>query len=228
MPSDPLDDYIDAVAAALALPIDPADKPAIRMNLDVTLKMARLVQETGRTGWYYRVLEEGGVAAGDMMRLVEHPLPDWPLTRVVDLLYRHTLDTAALAELAELPQLAISWRDLAGRRLRANLVRRGSEWTVFRGAESRMLSLLDRLSAADAAGGGDAKLVAPMPGKIVAVHVKAGDGVVRGQKLVVLEAMKMEHTILAPADGTVERVRFKVGEQTSEGEELVVFAAKEG
>jgi len=45
MPSDPLDDYIDAVAAALALPIDPADKPAIRMNLDVTLKMARLVQE---------------------------------------------------------------------------------------------------------------------------------------------------------------------------------------
>jgi 3-methylcrotonyl-CoA carboxylase alpha subunit len=66
-----------------------------------------------------------------------------------------------------------------------------------------------------------------MPGKIVAVHVKAGDSVVRGQKLVVLEAMKMEHTILAPADGTVERVRFKTGEQTSEGEELVVFAAKE-
>lgn len=45
MPNDPLDDYIDVVAAALALPIDPADKPAIRMNLDVTLKMARLVQE---------------------------------------------------------------------------------------------------------------------------------------------------------------------------------------
>ncbi len=118
--------------------------------------------------------------------------------------------------------------DLAGRRLRANLVRRGSEWTVFRGAESRTLLLVDRLAAADAGGGSDAKLVAPMPGKIVAVHVKAGDNVVRGQKLVVLEAMKMEHTILAPADGTVERVRFKVGEQTSEGEELVVFAAKEG
>ena len=45
MPNDPLDDYIDVVAAALALPIDPADKPAIRMNLDVTLKMAQLVQE---------------------------------------------------------------------------------------------------------------------------------------------------------------------------------------
>jgi 3-methylcrotonyl-CoA carboxylase alpha subunit len=52
--------------------------------------------------------------------------------------------------------------------------------------------------------------------------------VTRGQKLVVLEAMKMEHTILAPADGTVERVRFAAGEQTAEGEELVVFAAAEG
>ncbi|TAN02735.1 MAG: MOSC domain-containing protein [Rhizobiaceae bacterium] len=84
--------------------------------------MARLVQETGRTGWYYRVREEGSVAAGDMIRLIERPLPDWPLTRVIDLLYRHTLDTAALAELAELPQLATSWRDLAGRRLKSRAV----------------------------------------------------------------------------------------------------------
>jgi Protein of unknown function (DUF4089) len=44
-PIDLLDDYIDTVAAALALPIDAAQKPAVRMNLDVTLKMARLVQE---------------------------------------------------------------------------------------------------------------------------------------------------------------------------------------
>ncbi len=45
MPTDPLDDYIDAVGKALALSIDPAWKPAIRANLDVTLKMARMVQE---------------------------------------------------------------------------------------------------------------------------------------------------------------------------------------
>ena len=45
MPTDPLDDYIDVVASALALPVDAAWKPAIRANLDVTLKMARLVQE---------------------------------------------------------------------------------------------------------------------------------------------------------------------------------------
>jgi hypothetical protein len=45
MPTDPLDDYIDAVALALALPVEVAWKPAIRVNLDVTLKMARMVQE---------------------------------------------------------------------------------------------------------------------------------------------------------------------------------------
>ncbi|MCX7307728.1 MAG: DUF4089 domain-containing protein [Afipia sp.] len=44
-PTDPLDDYIDAVAAALALSSDASQKPAVRANLDVTLKMARLVQE---------------------------------------------------------------------------------------------------------------------------------------------------------------------------------------
>ena len=44
-PTDPLDDYIDVVAAALSLPVNAEQKPAVRMNLDVTLKMARLVQE---------------------------------------------------------------------------------------------------------------------------------------------------------------------------------------
>ncbi len=45
MPTDPLDTYIDSVAAALALPVEDAWKPAIRANLDVSLKMARMVQE---------------------------------------------------------------------------------------------------------------------------------------------------------------------------------------
>jgi 3-methylcrotonyl-CoA carboxylase alpha subunit len=115
--------------------------------------------------------------------------------------------------------------DLDGKRVRASVVRRGAEWTVFRGAEAVTLALVDRLAAAEGQAGGSGKLVAPMPGKIVAVAVSAGEKVKRGQKLVVLEAMKMEHTIVAPADGTVARVRFKPGEQTAEGEELVVFEA---
>ena len=70
-------------------------------------------------------------------------------------------------------------------------------------------------------GGGG--LAAPMPGKVVAVLVAAGDKVSRGQPLVVMEAMKMEHTITAPADGEVAEVRHSVGEQVAEGAALITL-----
>ncbi|MCA0451894.1 MAG: biotin/lipoyl-binding protein, partial [Proteobacteria bacterium] len=114
---------------------------------------------------------------------------------------------------------------LDGHKIEADIVQRGLDTIVFRGAQSTTLTMIDVLAAADAQGGAGGKLVAPMPGKIVSVAVADGQKVIKGQKLVVLEAMKMEHTILAPADGLVVRVRFKPGEQTSEGEELVVFEA---
>ncbi len=110
-------------------------------------------------------------------------------------------------------------------KVEADIVQRGLDTIVFQGAENTTLTMIDVLAAADAQGGAGGKLVAPMPGKIVSVAVVDGQKVTKGQKLVVLEAMKMEHTILAPADGLVVRVRFKPGEQTSEGEELVVFEA---
>lgn len=79
--------------------------------------MARDVQTTGRTGWYYRVLETGHVAAGDELVLRERPCADWPLTRVLDLLYRDTLNRAALHELATIPHCPPAWRPLVERRL---------------------------------------------------------------------------------------------------------------
>ena len=60
-----------------------------------------------------------------------------------------------------------------------------------------------------------------MSGAIVAVMVKAGDKVARGAPLIVLEAMKMEHTIVAPADGVVASVHFGVGDRVAEGADLV-------
>ena len=71
-------------------------------------------------------------------------------------------------------------------------------------------------------------MVAPMPGRIVAVHVKAGDRVRRGQPLVVLEAMKMEHGVTAPADGIVEAVHYASGDLVEEGAELLSLATEEG
>ena len=65
---------------------------------------------------------------------------------------------------------------------------------------------------------------APMPGRILAVHVTAGDLVVAGQTLIVMEAMKMEHTIVAPADGVVAELRCGVNDQVDNGQVLIVIA----
>jgi 3-methylcrotonyl-CoA carboxylase alpha subunit len=64
---------------------------------------------------------------------------------------------------------------------------------------------------------------APMPGKITALHVAIGDAVEEGQALMVLEAMKMEHTIKAPASATIGALPFAVGDQVTEGATLVGF-----
>jgi propionyl-CoA carboxylase alpha chain/3-methylcrotonyl-CoA carboxylase alpha subunit len=70
----------------------------------------------------------------------------------------------------------------------------------------------------------DGAILSPMPGRIVAVMVKDGDHVERGQPLVTLEAMKMEHVLIAPFDGTVGGLTVTLGDQVSEGIVLVQLA----
>jgi propionyl-CoA carboxylase alpha chain len=65
-------------------------------------------------------------------------------------------------------------------------------------------------------------LVAPMPGSVVRILVGVGDVVAKGQPLVVLEAMKMEHTVSAPAAGAVTGVQVSAGQQVEAGTVLVV------
>ncbi|MGE4305716.1 MAG: biotin carboxylase N-terminal domain-containing protein [Novosphingobium sp.] len=67
----------------------------------------------------------------------------------------------------------------------------------------------------------DGVILSPMPGRIIAVAVVVGEAVARGQKLLTLEAMKMEHSLLAPFDGTVAELNAGEGEQVSEGALLV-------
>jgi 3-methylcrotonyl-CoA carboxylase alpha subunit len=112
---------------------------------------------------------------------------------------------------------------LDGTRLTLTVVRDDADLTLFYRGQRHHLQLHDPATAAadeEVAGGG---LTAPMPGKIVAVHVAAGDHVDRGAPLLVLEAMKMEHTIVAPSAGTVAEVRFAVGEQVDDGDALLVL-----
>ena len=80
------------------------------------------------------------------------------------------------------------------------------------------------MAAADRVDGHVGGLSAPMPGKIIKIGAKAGEKVRRGAVLVILEAMKMEHSITAPADGVVEAVHFRVGDLVKEGAALLSFA----
>ncbi len=117
---------------------------------------------------------------------------------------------------------------LGGVRHQAVFLRQGDELTLVVAGYNHVLTLANPLAEAGDSAAGSGNLTAPMPGKIVALRVTAGATVKRGAPLLVLEAMKMEHTIAAPADGVVERLRYKVGDQVEEGAELVVFKAAEG
>src|SRR6202030_4396193 len=68
------------------------------------------------------------------------------------------------------------------------------------------------------------RLTAPMPGRVTQLMGEPGTSVRRGQPLIVIEAMKMEHTVTAPADGVVEAVRFAPGDLVEEGVELIALA----
>jgi hypothetical protein len=89
-------------------------------------RMVPRVEESGRTGWYHRVLGAGRVAAGDAIRLVERPVEEWTLERVLRVLHRDAPNADCLARLADPPPLTGSWRDLARRRIESRTVGNGS------------------------------------------------------------------------------------------------------
>jgi 3-methylcrotonyl-CoA carboxylase alpha subunit len=112
-----------------------------------------------------------------------------------------------------------------GVRHKARAIRMQAAIAVLSGGAQHVLTLVDPLAPSAAAAIGGGRLVAPMPGRVTQVLVSAGAAVARGAPLLMLEAMKMEHTITAPADGMIEEVRYRPGDLVEEGVELVVFAA---
>lgn len=110
------------------LEVSQGRQPCWKLNLRFGVPdMARRVQDTGRTGWYFRVIEPGALAAGSEARLAARPHPAWPLVRVTQVLYRNVLDLGSLAELAVLPGLPASWRLLAQRRIESGTV---EDWSA--------------------------------------------------------------------------------------------------
>ena len=113
--------------------------------------------------------------------------------------------------------------ELGGRRLDASVIVAGEKRHVFLDGRSYQLSRVDPLYQGGEGGGAEGGLAAPMPGKVIAWLAEPGTEVAKGAPLLILEAMKMEHTITAPAAGTLKAFKFAVGEQVTEGAELVDF-----
>ncbi|WP_428313432.1 acetyl/propionyl/methylcrotonyl-CoA carboxylase subunit alpha [Hydrocarboniphaga sp.] len=114
---------------------------------------------------------------------------------------------------------------IGARHSEADVVRVGDQLNVFLLGRHHRLNLFDPLAQAGADQAHDGGLTAPMPGKIIALQAEVGTEVDKGAPLIVMEAMKMEHTLCAPAKGRVKAWLCSVGEQVKDGAELVEFEA---
>jgi MOSC domain-containing protein YiiM len=89
-------------------------------SLDCTCELddlTRRFQESGRTGWCYRVIETGKIAPGDVIERLDRPTPEWNLARVLRVMFVDTLNRVELERMSRLGTLSESWRNIAKRRL---------------------------------------------------------------------------------------------------------------
>ncbi len=114
---------------------------------------------------------------------------------------------------------------LGDTRIKGRVVLDADTFHVFYDGVSIAFEWQNLLAHAADAEQGEGRLTAPMPGKVIAVLVDAGASVEKNAPLLVMEAMKMEHTIVAPASGVVSEILFGVGDQVTDGAQLLVFAA---
>ncbi|EFO31756.1 protein YiiM [Roseibium sp. TrichSKD4] len=96
-------------------------QPCWKLNLHTGIQtMAPSFQKTLKTGWYFRVLEEGVAETGDQLDLTDRPCPNWPLHEVIAARFNPRLDPEIAAQLAALPELAGVWRQAFEKKTNAN------------------------------------------------------------------------------------------------------------
>jgi 3-methylcrotonyl-CoA carboxylase alpha subunit len=113
--------------------------------------------------------------------------------------------------------------ELEDRQLSADIVREAKRISVFSDGRSHCFTLPDALSEPENEQGGGDTILAPMPGLVRAVLTRSGSAVTMGDPLLVLEAMKMEHTLSAPRDGFVAEVLVAEGDQVTDGTLLLAL-----
>jgi len=113
--------------------------------------------------------------------------------------------------------------DLAidGHKISATVIQDDQNFTIFYGGSVSYLHHYVAGAEGEDDSGGSGVIITPMPGKVTQIMIQDGEKVTQGQPLLILEAMKMEHTIKAQVTGTIEGFRLAVGDQVTDGEALV-------
>lgn len=112
---------------------------------------------------------------------------------------------------------------LGSHSITGTVVRHGEQFHVFSLGQHYELRYSDPLLHAGETEAEAGRLTAPMPGKIVTLLVAVGQSVKKGEPLLIMEAMKMEHTIAAPKDGIVKELMYLIGDQVADGAQLLMF-----
>ena len=104
---------VHAIGTALlqvCQPRQPCFKFSLRHNNN---RLPKVMVKSGWSGWYYRVLQTGALSAGDGVVLHDRPNPDFPFTRLVEIIYNSRATREEIARMADMPGLASQWRDQA-------------------------------------------------------------------------------------------------------------------
>lgn len=211
---------------------------------------ARVIDDIGLIQAAMFVLRERGIAACKRSAASEDRFSPWFYSdgwRMIDRGYQdvHLMDRIANSnpivvrarsaqctgydiEIADrhyaVQQIVDGMIEINGKRFANRIVRTGLDTLiVFNNDGRQKIGIIDSSAADEDEAVGAGGLRSPMPGKIVSVFVKSGQKVTKGTPLMIMEAMKMEHTIVAPSDGTVSEVGFVEGAQIEEGVSLVEF-----
>ncbi|KAJ4398057.1 hypothetical protein N0V85_006383, partial [Neurospora sp. IMI 360204] len=194
--------------SCLLLQVSLPRQPCFKLNHRFQLKkFAPLTWKHSRTGWYYRVLRPGFVQAGDEIRLVSRPHPEWTIERIQEYLHRNQDDEAMNAELAQIEELGAESRDAFKARVvaRAEAKKKRAEklarWREFRVVErhqetARIVSFVLEATNPIVPPPGDEKSILLKPG--AHARVKLGNGLVRA------------YSIVGPPDGASIN-RFQLG-----------------
>lgn len=113
---------------SVVLEVSQARQPCWKLNLRFGHPdMSRMVQDSLRTGWYYRVLEEGWMQAGDSFILIERNWPEWTLKRLLHVLYIDMQNKQLLEEMTQITPLSESWKSIAFKRLESGEIENWSK-----------------------------------------------------------------------------------------------------